>query len=230
MLREAAKHGLYLTVDNRLLDVADGAGLDGAELVEPLSETDISRLRRYTTAEMSERVVTDSSRAWRPDALLCTLMEGGAVELSAVIGFGFTERRDHLPALTSPHGFSVTSLRACAGQGMLRHRHNRTQVLIARSGRWEVALNKDADVVAVLGPEDTLSIPAGAWRSFVNRSDELGELLVVTGGDERVRLQWDEGVVSEAEQGGVARDPYGYMASADMLPRNALSRSRSQDF
>ncbi|MYW01461.1 hypothetical protein GT354_24915, partial [Streptomyces sp. SID3343] len=48
-----------------------------------------------------------------------------------------------------------------------------------------------------------------------------GELLVVTGGDARVRLDWAREVVSAARAGGVARDHGGYLAPSALVPRTA---------
>ncbi|MYW06703.1 hypothetical protein GT354_52180, partial [Streptomyces sp. SID3343] len=61
-------------------------------------------------------------------------------ELAAVIGYGLTEDRHQQPHLADPHGFSVAWLRARTGEGVLTHRHDRTQVLTVRSGRWRVTV------------------------------------------------------------------------------------------
>ena len=79
--------------------------------------------------------------------------------LSPIIGYGMTERRDHRPRLTDPHGFDVAALRAAPGDGMLRHRHDSSQVLIVRRGRWEVTVNDQDPLRVQLDAGDTLSVP-----------------------------------------------------------------------
>ena len=118
--------------------------------------------------------------------------EEGQVDLALIIGFGITEHRSQEPSIFNPHGFSLAVLRAEPGKAMLQHRVAETQVLIVRKGRWEVRLNEREQLTVVLQENDTLSIPVGAWREFVNVGEETGELYVITGGDARARLEWDE--------------------------------------
>ncbi|MDF2748178.1 MAG: hypothetical protein K0S98_2465, partial [Propionibacteriaceae bacterium] len=46
---------------------------------------------------------------------------------------------------------------------------------------------------------------------------DTGELLVVNGGDGRVRLEWDESVIERARQDGWVIDPNGYLAPASVM-------------
>src|SRR4029453_18387397 len=117
-------------------------------------------------------------------------------------------------------------LRPTAGEGMLRHRHDAAQVVTVKSGRWEVRLNTDGDTQTVaLGPQDTLSVPPGAWRSFTmvdpdagqSATPGYGELLVANGGDGRVTLEWDAEVVSAARRAGTVLDANGYLAPTSVL-------------
>jgi hypothetical protein len=108
---------------------------------------------------------------------------------------------------------------------MLRHRHDATQVVTVKSGRWEVRLNAGNTQTVTLGPQDTLSVPAGAWRSFTmvdpdggrSATPGWGELLVVNGGDGRVTLEWDPAVVSAARRTGTVLDANGYLAPSSVL-------------
>ncbi len=78
-----------------------------------------------------------------------------------------TEDRRAVPRVHEPHAFNLAWLRATPGEGVLRHRHDETQVLIVKSGRWQVTLNDgDATQTTELGPQDTLSVPAGSWRQI----------------------------------------------------------------
>jgi quercetin dioxygenase-like cupin family protein len=163
-------------------------------------------------------VTTVADREWIAEPFLCSGLPGGGAQLSLVIGYGISEARRAVPRLHEPHGFSVAWLRATAGEGVLAHRHDATQVVTAKAGRWAVRLNTGADEQVVeLGRLDTLSVPPGAWRSFTQLDDGEGELLVVTGGDGRTQLDWAPEVVKAARRDGRVLDPNGYLAPAAVL-------------
>ena len=219
VLRQAEGHGLHLTVGNKLIDEVAGDVLtDDVELVAPLADEELDRLRVYSVADMRTRITTDDDRQFADDALLSTVAPGGRARLAAVIGYGITERRDHHPRVHDPHGFTVAALRADPGEGMLRHRHGESQVLIVRSGDWEVALNDQDPLRVRLGVHDTLSVPPGAWRSIVNvGADREAEVIVVTAGDGRTRLEWADDVVVQARAADVGLDADGYLAPWSLI-------------
>ncbi|AHK29129.1 cupin domain-containing protein [Rhodococcus opacus] len=224
VLREAANYGLYLTRDNELVENADGEPAD-VDLIRPMPQQEIDALRHYTPAQMRSRVTTEGDRVWSDRAFLCSTLPGGHAELALVIGFGMTEDRNQEPRVYNPHGFNLAWLRAHTGEGLLQHRHDAPQALIVRSGRWKITLNSGADERSVvLDPRDTLSIPAGAWRRFEQLDDGDGELVVVNGGDGRVRIQWDLEVIERARDKDVTFDANGYVA-----PWSVLSRSTDDD-
>ncbi len=214
VLRQAEGHGLHLTVANTLIDEVAGDVLtDDVELVTPLADEHLDDLRSYSPEEMRDRVTTDADRQFVDDALLCTAAPGGRARVALVIGYGMTERRGHEPRLHDPHGFAVAVVRAAAGEGLLRHRHGESQVLIVRTGQWEVTLNEHEPRQVRLDVHDTLSVPPGAWRSIVNVSDEPdAEIIVINGGDGRTRLEWAGDVVAEAQTADVGIDANGYLA------------------
>jgi hypothetical protein len=135
------------------------------------------------------------------------------------------EDRRAVPRIHEPHAFNVAWLRATPGEGVLRHRHQETQVLVVKSGTWQVTLNTGADEQTVeLSRQDMLSVPAGSWRAFTLLSDGndaatpgTGELLVVNGGDGRVRLEWAPDVVDAAFDNGWMLDPNGYLAPVAVM-------------
>ncbi|HZA33177.1 MAG TPA: hypothetical protein VE462_16860 [Propionibacteriaceae bacterium] len=227
VLKEAESYGLYLTADNRLIDTVAGDQLpQDVELIKPMKQIDIEELTSYTPAQMRERVTQNSDRVWVPRPFLCSALPGGGAELALVIGYGMSEDRRAMPALHEPHHFNLSWLRARVGDGMLTHRHDQTQVLVGKAGRWRVTLNRGDDQRTVeLGPQDTLSVPPGSWRSFelvetgLGRpaDSDLGELLVVNGSDGRVRVEWDEAVVERARKAGWVIDPNGYLAPASVM-------------
>ena len=219
VLREAKGHGLHLTVANRLVDTVAGDLLtDDIELVEPMSAGQIALMREVSVEQMRARVTTEGDRVFSDRALLCTALRGGGARLALVIGYGMSEDRLQEPRVHNPHGFSVAVLRADPGEGVLRHRHGRSQVLIVETGEWLVTVNESDPIGIRLGPHDTLSVPPGAWRSIVNVSDDPdAEVVVINGGDERIRVEWGPEIVRAAVATGIGRDASGYLADWDLI-------------
>jgi mannose-6-phosphate isomerase-like protein (cupin superfamily) len=139
--------------------------------------------------------------------------------LALVVGYGITEDRFQQPRLADPHGLSLAWLRAAPGAGMRTHRIAQSQVLLVKSGRLRVTLNRDHPVTTEIGAYDVLSVPPGAWRRFEAVGDEPVQFVVLTEGDGRVQLEWSPDVVTEARADGVAIDPNGYVAPAALLNR-----------
>ncbi|NIK61576.1 cupin domain-containing protein [Kribbella shirazensis] len=227
VLEDAAGHGLYLTADNRLIDTVAGDVVpEQVELIKPMPQAEIDRLDVFDEQQFGTRVTRSADRHWIERPFLCSALPGGGAALSLVIGYGMVEDRRAVPRLHEPHSFNLAWLRATPGEGMLTHRHAETQVVTVKAGRWQVRLNRgDDEQVVELGPRDSLSVPAGAWRSFQlldsgpGRAEEegTGELLVVNGGDGRVRLEWADEVVRHARKDGWVLDPNGYLAPAAVL-------------
>ncbi|AKT50251.1 hypothetical protein [Arsenicicoccus sp. oral taxon 190] len=224
VLQEAEGHGLYLTADNRLIDTVAGDEIpEDVDLIRPLPQDIIDEMRTYTSEQMRRRVVTAADRQWSTAPFLCSLLPGGGAELAPVIGYGMAEDRNVEPPVANPHSFNVAWLRAHVGEGMLEHWHGETQVLIVRTGRWRVTLNLgDQAETVVLEPHDTFSVPVGSWRRFevVEASDDeerYAEMVVVNGGDGRVRLHWDREVWQQVADKGLSRDADGYVAPAFLL-------------
>ena len=99
---------------------------------------------------------------------------------------------------------------AAPGEGVLRHRHDETQVLTVKSGRWEVTLNDGGDDRPSTSARPTRSrcrpaagarFTAGGRRGGAVDRPGTGELLVVNSGDGRVCLEWAPEVV-DARLGG----------------------------
>lgn len=218
VLREAEKHGLYLTLENQLIDTVAGDKLpENVEVVPPLPESEIDRLRKWTAEQMQQRVVRQRDLNWSKNPFLSSELPGGGAELATVIGYGMTEDRDQVPPIHYPHNFNLAWLRAVTDEGMLQHRHDHSQVLMGYKGKWLVTLNEgDEKVATVLNPYDSISIPAGAWRTFTALDDEA-QMLVVNSGDGRVRLEWPAETRRHAEDKGYAPDAAGYAAAWNVV-------------
>jgi len=214
IVRGAREHGLYLSADNQLIDTRAGGVVDGdTDLIAPMSDDEVSKLRKWTPEQMRSRIVEQADLTWSHHPFLCTELPGGRARFAQVVGYGMTEDRDQVPPVHYPHNFNLGWLRAERGEGMLTHRHRSTQALIVHRGTWKVALNHLGEEISVeIGPDDTLSVPAGAWRRFEVISDEPGQMVVINGGDGRVHLEWSEEVRHLAREKDWAQDAAGYVA------------------
>ncbi|WP_243787741.1 hypothetical protein [Saccharopolyspora gloriosae] len=118
VLREAAGYGLHLTEDGRLIDtVAGDEPPQDVELVRPMAQPDLARLRSFSTEKMRRRVVTQDDLEWCSRPFLDSVVTGGGAELALVVGFGMTEDLDQEPRIFNPHGHNIAWLRAEPGAG-----------------------------------------------------------------------------------------------------------------
>jgi quercetin dioxygenase-like cupin family protein len=221
VLKEAESYGLHLTADNQLIDTVAGDELpDDVALITPMKQRYIDELTSYSVEELRSRVVQPGDRVYSSSALLCTAVEGGAADLALVIGYGMSENRRQVPSIHEPHSFNLAWVRAAAGQGVLRHRHDQTQALLVKSGRWDITLNGDPSTTVTIGAGDSFSVPQGSWRSYVcvdGGDAGAGEILVINGGDDRVTLEWAPEVVSAAADADWTIDPNGYLAPLGVM-------------
>jgi quercetin dioxygenase-like cupin family protein len=221
VLKEAESYGLHLTADNRLIDTVAGDVLpEGVPLIKPIQQKYIDELTTYSVEEMRGRVIQPGDRVYSRNALLCASLPGGRAELSLAIGYGMSEDRRQVPRIHEPHSFNMAWVRAAEDEGVLRHRHDKTQALLVKSGRWAITLNGDPATTIEIGPSDSFSVPPGAWRAFrCVEADEsgVGELLVVNSGDDRVYLEWAPEVVDAARDADWMIDPNGYLAPVGVM-------------
>lgn len=222
VIEKAARYGMHLGADNKIIETAPGEYPEGVELVRPLDAAQLAGLQKVSVEQMRPRLAKPEDLVWEPAPFLDTRLPGGGAELALVVGYGMTENRFQHPRLTDPHGLAMSWLRAAPGSGMNLHRMAQSEVLIVKTGRLQVTLNREQPVSVELGPYDTLSIPKGAWRQFRAVGDDTAQAVVITEGDGRVYLEWDPAVVEAAAQVDAAIDPNGYVAPAGLL--NGRSR------
>lgn len=217
VMKATRETGLALSSDCRLVDLNETPEGEVPPLLEPMPETAIRELRHWTPEAMRERVALETDLDWSERALLDCSLPGGRKRLAPIIGHGLSCDRDHRPRIDGPHGFSMEWLEAEPGNGVLRHRHDQSQVLLVRGGQWRVALNEDADVAVELEEWDIFSVPPGAWRSLCNVGDTTGRVLLITGGDGPTRPQWPEATVTAAGEAGLVIDPNGCVAPSELM-------------
>lgn len=219
VLEQAAKYGMHLSADNKIIETDPGIVPQDVELVKPLNQDQLAALRTCSVDEMRQRLAKPADLVWHDEPFLDSTLPGGGAQLALVVGYGLTEDRFQRPRLTDPHGLSLAWVRANPGQGVGRHRITGSQVLIVKTGRLKVTLNRDIPVSTEIGPNDTLSVPPSAWRAFESVGEEPAQFVVLTQGDGRVYIDWDPSVVADAAAKDIALDPNGYLAPASLLNR-----------
>ena len=222
IVKEAGTFGLYLTKDNMMVDTTTGAKKPADKDLMPLiSDADRAKLRKYTEAEMRNRIVAAKDRQWSKQALLCTVLPNHGVELAPAIGYGMSEDRNMAPKITNPHGFSIEWIKLPPGQTLARHRIASKQAMMVFKGNVELALNDSANRVTVaLASKETYSVPAGAWRALTNHGMIDVEIAVVTATDGKKPIEWAPDVLRAARAAGYALDHNGYVAPLHLLPRS----------
>jgi len=221
VMRRARATGLYLGRDNQLIDVPAGSAPPADSALLPLMPADeVAALQRWSAAALMQRCVRPAQRDFRA-ATLDTALPGHAWQLAPVIGWGISQHRDHRPAVTDPQGFSVEWLRVPAGQRSAAFQLAEAAVLVHAVGPLEVAFNQGADTVqAELGPWNTLSMPPGCWRQFINHGSQDAHALLVVAGDARKTPQFADAaaVHAAAAQVDLTLDAGGRLARQSLLP------------
>ncbi len=229
ILSAAAQTGMHLATDYSIVDEQRGDVV--GDTVPPLNAEQLNHVDRYSDAELADRCVTYPELAWNDRALLSAhILDGStsyATAVAPVIGYGLTEHRRHRAPIHDPHGFALEWLRIEPGATTGLHRHDRHQVAFVMGdptgdGSTEsdlrVEVNRGMDSVAA-APDvgSIISTPPGVWRQFTNHGVDAAHLVVVTQGDDRVRLEWDDAVLKAAADAGWSRDAGGYLAPLDLL-------------
>ena len=219
VIHRARDTGLYLGRDNQLIDVPEGQAPPPDDALLPLMPPhEVALLRRWSVAEMMARCVKPAQRDFRA-ATLDAVLPGHGWQLAPVIGWGLSQHRSHRPAITDPQGFSVEWLRVAAGQRSAPFFIDETAVLVHARGPLQVALNTgDQQVLTDLGGWDTLSLPAGCWRQFINTGAQDAEALLVVAGDSPKTVHFNSDVPTAAAALDTTLDAGGRLARLSLLP------------
>ena len=219
VLRRARATGLYLGRNNQLIDVPAGQPAPADHTLLPFMPADeVAALKRWSAPALMARCVRPAQRDFRP-ATLDTALRGHAWQLAPAIGWGVSQHRDHHPAVAEPQGFSVEWLKVPAGQRSAAFRLNDAAVLVHADGPLTVAFNQGSDMVhAELGAWDTLSMPPGCWRQFINHGSQDAHALLVVAGDARKTPLFDASVHAAAGQADICLDAGGRLARQSLLP------------
>ena len=92
-------------------------------------------------------------------------------------------------------------------------------VLVHADGPLAVAFNLPESAVRTeLGAWDTLSMPGGCWRQFINHGAQDAHALLVVAGDARKTPRFDAAVLAAALQADLTLDAGGRLARNSLLP------------
>ncbi len=226
-LDAARQQGVHLTEDYRIIDEQLGQKWSEADKrLQPMTPQEINGLRKWTPEQMLRRVVRYADLDWSADALLDSALSGCGGQLAPVIGLGMSQDRNHLAPVQNAHGFSIEWLRLPAGGSVSRHMLADKQVLVVYRGQIAITIDgSDAPVtIAAQGSDtgwDSYAMPADSWRSYRNTGSDEAVMLVMTSGDHRKNLVWDDVVVRAAGAANRAIDANGYVG-----PKNFVDRSQ----
>ena len=219
VMRRARATGLYLGRDNQLIDVPAGQPAPAeSQLLPLLPAAEVTALRHWSAPELMARCVKPAQRNF-PHATLDACLPGHGWQLAPVIGWGLSQHRDHRPAVSDPQGFSVEWLRVPAGGRSAPFVLNETAVLVHAQGPLQVAFNSGAQRLSTtLGAWDTLSLPGGCVRQFINAGPQEALALLVVNGDARKTPRFDASVHAAALALDVTLDAGGRLARHSLLP------------
>jgi quercetin dioxygenase-like cupin family protein len=226
-LEAARQQGVHLTDDYRIIDEQLGQKWNDADKrLQPMTPQEIAALRKWTPEQMARRAVRFADLDWSADALLDSSLPGCGGTIAPVIGLGMSQDRNHLAPVQNAHGFSIEWLRLPPGGGMSRHSLADKQVLVVYRGHLGITIDgADAPVTIIAQGSgqgwDSYAMPANTWRSYRNTGRDDAIVLVMTPGDHRKDLVWDEAVVQAAGNANRAIDANGYVA-----PKNFVDRSQ----
>ncbi len=224
VIRRARDTGLWLGRDNQLIDVPPGsAPPPETDLLPLLPDDEVRQLRRWSAPELLARGLKPAQRDFRT-ATLDTALPGHGWQLAPFVGWGLSQHRDHHPAVAEPQGCSIEWLRVPPGQHSAAFVLDEPAVLVHASGPLAVAFNGDiAPLQAALGPWDTLSLPAGCTRRFVNTGGTDAEALLVVRGNAPKPPRFSADVVAQALALDRTLDAGGHLARHSLLPPPMLA-------
>ena len=224
-LEAAARQGVTLTQDYKIIDSRRGDVMpSGAKVLQAMTPTEIAALRVWSTQDMAQRVVRFNDLKWSHHGLLDSQLPTCGGQLASVIGLGMVQDRDQSAPIANSHGVSVEWLKIPAGGQVSRHWLVEKQVLVAKSGKVVIEVQTDEGpashtLTGAANAWDSFSLPAECWRSFRNTGPGDALLLVLTSGDHRKHIRWDESVVLEAASNDWVLDANGFVAAKHIAQR-----------
>lgn len=159
----AKDYGLVLMENGNLIDTGKGEAVpEGQNPMPVTSQEQVNALSKFSASQLRD----------------CCIMS--SEEVSSYSRGGLTKRKLIGPdaKLDWPHGFEISHMQLTPEASADQLYYPGSEVLFVQSGELTVKLT---DETWRLFPGDTATIPKGAARKFINRSDKAVEFLRVRG-------------------------------------------------
>lgn len=169
--------------------------------------------KQVTMREMSKRVARYKKLKPQPWIFVDFALPKGERDILSVIGDGVKDRKSLAkpPAISNVTNFHVVIVRAKPGCGAALHAHKTEEVFMPLEGKWAVFWGDRGERRVVLEQYDTISVPPGVMRGFVNVGRKPGILHATLGGKDPGKLTWSPSVLKEVEARGYGLDKEGYL-------------------
>ena len=142
----------------------------------------------------------------------------------ALIGDTASENPEYSPMITSPHKFQLGMAMCPPGQGPAYHTHDYIECFFVLKGTFRFWYGMEPEEEPTeyvdIGEWDTISLPAGLWRSFENISEEAGWFFAVLEPHEVFEGKdpyWPERIMKEAASRGFVSSEKGKMVRPDNI-------------
>lgn len=169
--------------------------------------------KNVTVREMTKRVSRYKKLKPQPWIFVDFALPNGERDILSVIGDGVKDRKSLAvdPAIKHVGSFHQAIVRAKPGHGASLHAHKTEEVFMALEGKWAVFWGDKGERRIVLEQYDTISVPPGVMRGFVNVDTKPGKLHATLGGKDPGKLTWSPSVLREVKERGYGLDRNGYL-------------------
>jgi len=155
-----------------------------------------------TRAEMEARIAR--AAALKPDLAAFPDLKDPARQrsVSYVISPGGTAGPS---AITAPHNFHMAMLTMSKGVKPSTHSHPYNEIFIPLDARFRFYWGEALEESVELGPFDTISVPAGVFRTFENLEDKVARILSIfdTAGDPHTGIVVPQAIYDQYYKGWV---------------------------
>jgi mannose-6-phosphate isomerase-like protein (cupin superfamily) len=173
--------------------------------------------KNITVRDMTKRVSRYKKLKPQPWIFVDFALPKGERDILSVIGDGVKDRKSLAidPAIKKVGSFHVIIVRAKPGHGAALHAHKTEEVFMPLQGKWAVFWGDKGERRVVLDQYDTISVPPGVMRGFVNVGRKPGILHTTLGGKDPGKLTWSRSVLDEVKARGYGLDKEGYLKKLD---------------
>jgi quercetin dioxygenase-like cupin family protein len=167
-----------LLENGQLIDTHSGQSVPTDQaLYIPVSGKELKAFRTLTLEDMSKNIKRNTEYASHDTGGLTN--EQGTQEYAVI---GCQTNNEHMPEgkISRLHNFQLRRLILDCGATVAKHSREEHEVLFVHRGSLTITTDKGA---FILGTGDLFTCPIGLSRSFINKSNEPVDIIIVRGGD-----------------------------------------------